>query len=541
MSSRRHGGSYSSRRDDDRGNSSFSRHSYRSRRTPDYSDSSSSESSSGSNGSSRSRTRGISRRREAIPRPGPPRQSSGSETLRRARERLFNERPPSSIFVHGGSRSYADDPRARGGPLDDYAGRERQRTDLMGRAVGHDPAMLPRDRGRIRDNLNDLFFGPPPRNGPEVLNGLERAGELFREAHNLPDTTSRGAYLRDRTIFDYPNDEQGGRGNGRMTERDAHGGHDHDMTTYDFQDDRRDGGGHNLQTGLVAFDPNSNDDFLARLDEAIAASRQAQRNTLPSVFDRPTPGQLSPDQLPIGHDGWDNVGDRFAGEFAQQLRELLTRPRPIQPNQSAHPPHTRGRLLDNGRYLPANIEASEFYLDSVEDSNRLEAIIRDYYPSGVPPADTLVVVHAPDPEAEMAVRVVNFVDDEANEARRVITMDAFTVEALLTLIERTGHIPLINIDTLDFSDFRFALPPQAARPAVPPTSRRTLATLGTRRLLPSDLDDEGKVSCSICLDEKRVGVEVTVLPCGHFFDRECINTWLETNGSCPTCRRPVET
>ncbi|KAK3713796.1 hypothetical protein LTR37_008282 [Vermiconidia calcicola] len=537
MSSRHHRESYFSRRDDGNGNSSYSRHSYRSRRTTSRADSSGSGSSSSSESSwPPRRTRRLRDTADHF-RGSQPQQSMASETLRTARERLFVDFSPPSMFVHhDASRNHTDDLRARGGPFEDYPGRERRRTDRMGRGSDHGYQMQPRDDGRTQHNP----FGPPPQSREDFYAGLQRTGELFRRAHNLPDATSRSAYLRDRTIFDYPNDQHSGRGNNRIDESHTHGGHDHDVTMYDFADDRRDGGQHHLQTGLAAFDPDSNDEFLARLDEAIAASRQAQRNPPPSVFDSPPLGHNSPDHFPTGHGPWDIVGARFAGEFAQQLRDLLTNPRPIQPNPSAPPPPTRGQMLDNGRYLPANIEASEFYLDSVEDSNRLEAIIRDYYPTGVPPADTLVVVHAPDPEADMMVRVVNFVDGEAEEESGRVTMDFFTVEALLTLIERTGHIPLINIDNLDFSDIRFALPPQAPPPAVPPTSRGTLARLGTRRLVPSDLDDEGKVSCSICLDEKRVGVEVTVLPCGHFFDRECINTWLETNGSCPTCRRPVE-
>lgn len=42
--------------------------------------------------------------------------------------------------------------------------------------------------------------------------------------------------------------------------------------------------------------------------------------------------------------------------------------------------------------------------------------------------------------------------------------------------------------------------------------------------------------CRICLDELMNGVEVTQLPCAHFYHRDCIVKWLETSHLCPLCR-----
>ncbi|CAD5195641.1 unnamed protein product [Musa acuminata subsp. malaccensis] len=46
------------------------------------------------------------------------------------------------------------------------------------------------------------------------------------------------------------------------------------------------------------------------------------------------------------------------------------------------------------------------------------------------------------------------------------------------------------------------------------------------------------VDCAICLAEFADGDEVRVLPqCGHGFHAECVDTWLLSHSSCPSCRR----
>ncbi|GFZ17679.1 hypothetical protein Acr_26g0009490 [Actinidia rufa] len=42
--------------------------------------------------------------------------------------------------------------------------------------------------------------------------------------------------------------------------------------------------------------------------------------------------------------------------------------------------------------------------------------------------------------------------------------------------------------------------------------------------------------CAICLDEFRVGSEVTRIPCSHVYHDDCIVSWLKTSNSCPLCR-----
>lgn len=51
---------------------------------------------------------------------------------------------------------------------------------------------------------------------------------------------------------------------------------------------------------------------------------------------------------------------------------------------------------------------------------------------------------------------------------------------------------------------------------------------------------EEVVTCSVCLENVMAGVEYSVLPCYHIFHSTCIDSWLETNITCPNCRYSLE-
>ncbi|KAM4040449.1 uncharacterized protein ACNLHF_011778 [Anomaloglossus baeobatrachus] len=69
----------------------------------------------------------------------------------------------------------------------------------------------------------------------------------------------------------------------------------------------------------------------------------------------------------------------------------------------------------------------------------------------------------------------------------------------------------------------------------PQPYRRTLQsdTFQTRKMSPQE--DTG--SCVICLTEFEIGENITELQCKHIFHQSCIVTWLQSNPSCPLCRK----
>ena len=47
-------------------------------------------------------------------------------------------------------------------------------------------------------------------------------------------------------------------------------------------------------------------------------------------------------------------------------------------------------------------------------------------------------------------------------------------------------------------------------------------------------------NCAICQDSIDSGQEMRLIKhCGHFFHKECIDTWFDTNVHCPTCRYDI--
>lgn len=74
-----------------------------------------------------------------------------------------------------------------------------------------------------------------------------------------------------------------------------------------------------------------------------------------------------------------------------------------------------------------------------------------------------------------------------------------------------------------------------------PVSDAAIANLPTRRLEDADRRDDGSLSCDICMEDRTPGVDhATLLPCGHWFDTECITTWLRKCATCPSCRGAIE-
>eukprot|EP01048_Picozoa_sp_COSAG05_P008899 COSAG05_NODE_702_length_7857_cov_37.135244_2_plen_278_part_00 len=72
----------------------------------------------------------------------------------------------------------------------------------------------------------------------------------------------------------------------------------------------------------------------------------------------------------------------------------------------------------------------------------------------------------------------------------------------------------------------------------------------TRPALPSILAALPKVTvsgdmceqdCSVCQDMFREGERVARMPCGHAYHSACLQPWLRTHNTCPTCRYELDT
>lgn len=97
-----------------------------------------------------------------------------------------------------------------------------------------------------------------------------------------------------------------------------------------------------------------------------------------------------------------------------------------------------------------------------------------------------------------------------------------------------------NALTLLDTDLAHAFALNAARsaPTGPPRlSKADIRSIPERTVTTKDLDDEGEAQCNICIEPLNVGDLISCLYCGHFYHRECIETWFATNSSCPTCRK----
>ncbi|KAJ1693672.1 hypothetical protein LUZ63_010370 [Rhynchospora breviuscula] len=76
-------------------------------------------------------------------------------------------------------------------------------------------------------------------------------------------------------------------------------------------------------------------------------------------------------------------------------------------------------------------------------------------------------------------------------------------------------------------------------PAPPPNKGLKKKVLESLPKIPYEPSKASKLAeCAICLAEFVEGEEVRILPqCGHGFHAGCIDTWLGSHSSCPSCRR----
>jgi len=51
---------------------------------------------------------------------------------------------------------------------------------------------------------------------------------------------------------------------------------------------------------------------------------------------------------------------------------------------------------------------------------------------------------------------------------------------------------------------------------------------------------EDKKTCSICLSDYEVNETIKLIPCLHFFHKECIDEWMSRSCDCPICKSKID-
>ncbi|GBG26111.1 E3 ubiquitin-protein ligase ATL42 [Hondaea fermentalgiana] len=70
--------------------------------------------------------------------------------------------------------------------------------------------------------------------------------------------------------------------------------------------------------------------------------------------------------------------------------------------------------------------------------------------------------------------------------------------------------------------------------------KRTINKLPVEKFDPASFAEKGySLECSICITEFEPDEELRRLPCDHFFHKDCVDTWLNQNATCPMCRNDI--
>lgn len=72
----------------------------------------------------------------------------------------------------------------------------------------------------------------------------------------------------------------------------------------------------------------------------------------------------------------------------------------------------------------------------------------------------------------------------------------------------------------------------------PPASDDQINALPTVDIIQEQVD--ASLQCNICMEDFILDEKVRSLPCKHIYHGVCIVPWLELHGTCPICRREIE-
>ncbi|CAJ2642784.1 RING-H2 finger protein ATL80 [Trifolium pratense] len=140
-------------------------------------------------------------------------------------------------------------------------------------------------------------------------------------------------------------------------------------------------------------------------------------------------------------------------------------------------------------------------------------------------------------------RSFRFLDElnSSSEDSTVVDSDFVVILAALlcALICVLGLVAVARCGCL--RRLRLPSPALASQTAPPAAANKGVKKKVLRSLPKLTATEESAVKfsdCAICLSEFTAGDEIRVLPqCGHGFHVSCIDLWLRSHSSCPSCRQ----
>lgn len=74
----------------------------------------------------------------------------------------------------------------------------------------------------------------------------------------------------------------------------------------------------------------------------------------------------------------------------------------------------------------------------------------------------------------------------------------------------------------------------------PPASQQEIARIPKVTVDQDWLDRQEHKECTICMEEAKLGDEISELWCRHWYHPFCIKQWLDAHGACPLCRKTLQ-
>jgi hypothetical protein len=108
--------------------------------------------------------------------------------------------------------------------------------------------------------------------------------------------------------------------------------------------------------------------------------------------------------------------------------------------------------------------------------------------------------------------------------------------------EQRAHHPfqfIFSMDELEPMSYEDALRLQERLGNVNRGASQEQINATTKTTLVQQDDIPKEKQCVVCLSEFQPGEQVRTLRCNHSFHKDCVDTWLHRNKTCPICKREI--